>query len=314
MVQIPTVLVGLGGIGCEIVDRLNGMLSEQDRKIVAVHGFDTDVNDIGQRQGLRGCITQTSERMTVGQCYEYAGTTVQDWCPPLSRELSNKQLTEGAGQIRCVSRLAYYFAMKQGRLNDLYSQIAHIFPAKGDETEVTPRIVIVCTLAGGTGSGMFLQTALYLRELLESHFGQKVTIVRGVFLLPDLLINTGLGADKEEHEHFRTNAYAALKELDAIIRNVSTAGHEEVSIKLEYRPDQIDAAAASWIQSHITSPTIYVSCMIFENSSGANIMTTENYKEQIITALYLQLFTPVGSKNPVHRKIIIFLTVLKRGE
>ena len=68
MVQIPTVLIGLGGIGCEIVDRLNGMLSDQDRKRVAVHGFDTDVNDIRKRQRLQGCITQTSAAMTVGQC------------------------------------------------------------------------------------------------------------------------------------------------------------------------------------------------------------------------------------------------------
>ncbi len=79
----------------------------------------------------------------------------------------DKPLTEGAGQLRVISRLALRAAMKEDKLTS-WQEIEKIFPVTSDQTEYGVRVVIVVTysLAGGTGSGMFLQIALYLREML----------------------------------------------------------------------------------------------------------------------------------------------------
>ena len=293
MAAIPTVLVGLGGIGTEIVDRVYSMISDQERNRVAVHGFDTDVNDIEQRENLRGRITQISARMTVGRCYELvkeAGGTVEGWFPPLSTELARKPLTEGAAQVRAVSRLAYYHAMLTGKMQNLEKQVAEIFQNRAQEYETTPRIVIVSSLAGGTGAGIFLQTALYLRELLADYFDQDTVIVRGMFLLPDLLIKNGK-LPPSQHDTVRANAYACLKELDAITRNASGVGGG-VTIELEYRPNQRDLSIRRGQKP-------YDFCFLYDyaNAAGRNLGQLSAYIEQVVQALYLQFFTPMGDNN-----------------
>ena len=46
MNKVPTLLVGLGGIGCSIADMASSLLSEEDREYVGVIGMDTNVEDL----------------------------------------------------------------------------------------------------------------------------------------------------------------------------------------------------------------------------------------------------------------------------
>ncbi len=299
MVTIPTVLVGLGGIGSEIVDRVYGMVPEEERDHVAVHGFDTDVNSLGKWNHLSGSLTQISAPITVGQCYEIvsdSGGTVKQWFPPLTTELERKPITEGAGQIRAISRLAYYYTMITGGLNAFEEQLGKIFKEKGSKFETTPRIIIVSSLAGGTGAGIFLQTALYLREILEKYYGQNTTLVRGMFILPDILIKCNV-LKSTEHDNVRANAYACLKELDAITKIAGGENHG-ATIELEYRPSQLDAAGR---QTHaiVRGQKPYDLCFLYdyENSRGHHLGELSHYKEQVVQSLFLQFFSPVGEDN-----------------
>ena len=46
MNKVPTLLVGLGGIGCSIADMTSGLLSAEDREYVGIIGMDTNVEDL----------------------------------------------------------------------------------------------------------------------------------------------------------------------------------------------------------------------------------------------------------------------------
>lgn len=294
----PTLLIGLGGIGSRVVDQVYALLPAEHRDRVMVHAFDTNVNDIKKLEHLRGKVTQTSTDLTVGQYLYHAGATVQEWFPPASPELKRKTLTEGAGQIRLVSRLAYRSAIEQGKLADLTRQVTHLFQVRPDDTTYSPRVMIVNSLASGTGGGIFLQVAMYIRWLLETILGRQNIYVRGAFLLPDVLINTGCLQNIKEHANVRTNGYACLKELDAIVASARAAAEAAVTIELEFRPLQQDASGR--LNFAITPrllPYDFSFLFDFENTAGLNLKFLANYERQMAKAIYLQLFSPMAGPS-----------------
>ncbi|ETR65058.1 MAG: hypothetical protein OMM_14878, partial [Candidatus Magnetoglobus multicellularis str. Araruama] len=211
--------------------------------------------------------------------------------------LKRKTMTDGAGQIRCVSRLAYHAAMKEGRLNDLENKIKHIFSASGDSFSSSMRVMIVSSLAGGTGAGIFLQTALYLRELLEESYNKSTVLIRGAFILPDVLIHTKT-IPENQWDNVRSNAYACFKELDAITKNADrqTMGNITTSIEFEYRPDQKDQdGQQNYVISSKHLP--YDFCFLYDylSTKGEQINQLEHYIDQMVNTTYLQLFSPLSS-------------------
>jgi hypothetical protein len=296
MAEVPTLLIGLGGIGSRVVDTVYGWIPPERRQHVAAHAFDTNVNDIGKLRNLQGMVTQTSERWTVGQYLHRADPLVKEWFPWEQPELQRKLLTEGAGQIRAVSRLGYRAAMETGHLHGLERQIATIFRARGEEQINSVRVMIVSSLAGGTGAGIFLQTAMYLRELFEVSFGRSNVLVRGAFVLPDTLIKSRV-LDENEWDNVRANGYASLKELNAITLNAAGV-HSQVTIEMEYRPGQTDAyGRQSLAITPRQLPYDFVFLYDFENTRGENLGHFGHYADQVAQTVYLQLFTPIAAGN-----------------
>lgn len=296
MAEVPTLLIGLGGIGSRVVDTVYGWIPPERRTHVAAHAFDTNVNDISKLRHLQGLVTQTSERWTVGQYLHRADPLVKEWFPHEVPELQRKLLTEGAGQIRAVSRLGYRAAMETGHLHGLERQIAAIFRARGEEQISSVRVMIVSSLAGGTGAGIFLQTAMYLRELFEVSFGRSNVLVRGAFVLPDTLIKSRV-LDENEWDNVRANGYASLKELNAITLNAAGV-HSQVTIEMEYRPGQTDAyGRQSLAITPRQLPYDFVFLYDFENTRGENLGHFGHYADQVAQTVYLQLFTPIAAGN-----------------
>jgi len=42
----PTLLIGLGGVGSKIVERVSGLITPEQRESIAVVVLDTDINDL----------------------------------------------------------------------------------------------------------------------------------------------------------------------------------------------------------------------------------------------------------------------------
>lgn len=297
MAIAPTLLIGLGGIGCRVVDRVSARLPSDRRSRVLVHGFDTNVNDLESLPHLgREGITQTSQRWTVRQYLNASDDSVREWFPDDSPELSRKTLTEGAGQIRLVSRLAFRAAVEAGALNKLERQVNALFRADTQHLATSVRVMIVSSLAGGTGAGLFLQIAMFLRHLLEERLGQPSVLVRGAFVLPDTLIGCRV-LDAREHENVRANAYACLKELDAIAFSARAGGGQGgLTIELEFRPDQTGPQGdRDFSIPPLLVPYDFSFLFDFENSDRSNLVAFDNYLEQVATTTFLQLFSPIAA-------------------
>jgi len=298
--QVPTLLLGLGGIGSQIVDDVYGRIPKdvRDEELIGVHAFDTDVNDIAKLDhlDLGDHVTQTSAPMRVENYLHLAGLIVEDWFPryfPNGKEnhiLLNKTLTEGAGQIRPVSRLAFRAAMEEGALSSFESDVRSLLEAQGDNVNTSLRVMVVCSIVGGTGAGMFLQTALYLRDYLQQEVGAQSFLIRGAFVLPDILLNTGtISSGGDQEENVMSNAYACLKELDAITKN------EGPNIELEYRPDQVTVEGDTDLSVSGGAPPFKFAFLYdYENTAGQNLGNFSSYMRQVAKTIHLQLFSPVS--------------------
>lgn len=295
MAIAPTLLIGLGGIGCRIVDKVYSQLPEGDQGQVLVHGFDTNINDISELEHLgHERITQTSQNWSVSQYLNGSERSVTDWFPSDSPELLRKTLTDGAGQIRAVSRLAYRAALDAGALNKLEQQINILFRANTNALNSSVRIMIVNSIAGGTGAGLFLQIALFLRQLLQEKHGRTTVLVRGAFVLPDVLINTKT-IDQNEYDNIRANAYACLKELDAITSSARGVQSDQgtVTIELEFRPDQTDSLGhRDFSIPPFMLPYDFSFLFDFENTGHFNLGALDPYINQVVDSTFLQLFSP----------------------
>lgn len=285
--NVPVLLIGLGGIGCSIVDKTYGRLKKEGGlDFLEALVFDTDQGEMVKLENVPNeCKIQTSTDKSVKYVLERDENATL-WFPSHPRIL-NMQLINGAGQIRAVSRLALRSAMKAGRLNYVQSVKDRIYKLGGNAAEKGVRIMIVASMMGGTGSGMFLQIPLYLREVFQSKFGADRIEIQGTFLLPDVLKGS---IDEKQKMNVYANAYAAMKELNAI--NMSLSG-SKVSVNLEYRPDQIektrDIAVKNW-------PYDY--CFIYdkEDTKGRVLDTLEDYKSMVSENLYSQVFGPISDQ------------------
>ncbi|WHX98407.1 tubulin-like doman-containing protein [Neobacillus sp. DY30] len=293
--NVPTILIGLGGIGSNIANMVYGNIPPEQRGRVAIHAFDTDANSISKLEHLRNSATQTSTSHSVNE-YLQANKEVLKWFPN-NPQIKRKTMTDGAGQVRAVSRLAFRSAMSQGKLNAMWDGIERIFPVDSHAQSYNVRVIIISSLVGGTGSGIFLQIALYLREMLERKLNSESVLIRGVFLLPDILVRSNT-LDQTEWEAVQGNGYASLKELNAITLSASGNHKQNVTIELEYRPNQIDLegrTAHAITDKHLP----YDFCFLFdyENTKGQHLTNVSEYMDQVARSVYLQLFSPISARS-----------------
>ena len=144
-------------------------------------------------------------------------------------------------------------------------------------------------MMGGTGSGMFLQIPLYIREIFESQFNTDKIEIQGTFILPDVLKGS---ITPEQTENVYANAYASMKELNAMIMSL---GGDGSSINLEYKPNQLnsegmrDIALKDW-------PYDYCYFYDKEDTKGRVLSGFKDYINMIENNLYLQVFGPISDR------------------
>ena len=98
--RVPTVLIGIGGIGGQIVRLVDSELKQYDKQFVQMLVLDANTNDLSNSRKINIPVVQTSENMTVSD-YLQQNTRFQEWFP-MNPLINAKNLTQGAGQIRSV--------------------------------------------------------------------------------------------------------------------------------------------------------------------------------------------------------------------
>ena len=92
----PTLLVGLGGTGCDIVGRVYKLANDEQKKYLEFVFLDTDANELRERkfEAPFAHTVQTSRKITVGQALRNDPEAFNNTFP-INPQLMNKPLTEG---------------------------------------------------------------------------------------------------------------------------------------------------------------------------------------------------------------------------
>ena len=215
-----TLFVGCGGIGSKIVTRVAQRCAPGEAKNIRFVAMDTDANDLRGVKSTGANITyvQTSSPQSV---YDYLKNDTEartKWFP-CNTTMYSKTVSEGAGQVRAISRLALNATIKTGQIQKLYKAIDDLFLKDGEDLKQALRVVICSTAAGGTGSGIAMTVGMLIREYMHKHYREKSLIVRGYILLPGVL-DTVISTETER-ESLRRNGYATIKEINAFMMKAS---------------------------------------------------------------------------------------------
>lgn len=289
----PTLIVGLGGTGSKIVLRVSEKVTEEQRKSIGFAVFDTDVNELHQIKEQNAFVKtiQTSTKLSVGE-YLDIDTHSRDTWFPVNAILNSKTLTEGAGQVRAVSRLALETAIRAGKMEPLHEAIEDLYKLEGNEYEQALRVIIVSSLAGGTGSGILLPVALYIKNYLATRFRQSANITRGFFLLPEVFY--GVIRGQSERNNLKSNAYATLKELDAFLMkgDATLAKRYEDSVKIDF-PN----VSTNEFEQYNIRP--YDFCFLFDaqNADGKKLDAFNQYLDHAANCIYAQSIGPMNKRS-----------------
>jgi hypothetical protein len=243
----PTIFIGLGGTGKEILMRLRKRFVEhfgdlEDFPLVAYRIIDTDHGE----QISGEVITadpfyemikfkdkeKIQMNVMVSQYYDklHVFPHIKQWLTEHGAVRKLGDLGKGAGQIRLAARLAFFHNYNYivTSLNNAKSQVkAQDVSKKMEKFGLTINssityVYIINSLAGGTGSGIFIDLAFLIKQSFTD------TAIIGINLLP----NVFRGLLKEDRPF--ANGYASLKELEYYQLshhfNVNWSGNRVMSI------------------------------------------------------------------------------------
>ena len=243
----PTIFIGLGGTGKEILMRVRRRFVDrfgdlQDFPLVAYRIIDTDhahhiTGEVIEADPFYDLIKFKDTELiqtnvSVAQYYDklHFFPHIKSWLVEHGTIRKLGDLGKGAGQIRVAARLAFFHSFNQivNSLNDAKSQVkGEDVSKKMEEFGLTidssaTYVYIINSLAGGTGSGIFLDLAFLIKQSFPN------TTIIGILLLP----NVFRGVLKEDRPY--ANGYASLKELEHYQLsnhfNVNWAGNRELKI------------------------------------------------------------------------------------
>ena len=289
----PTLLVGLGGTGSKIVCRVSKMVTEEQRQRIGFAVFDTDINELREIREANPFIktVQTSTKLSVGE-YLNIDTHARDTWFPVNAILNSKTLTEGAGQVRAISRLALDTAIRAGNMEPLHEAIEDLYKLEEEQSDQALRVIIVSSLAGGTGSGLILPVASYIKNFLTTRFQQSANITRGFFILPEVFYEVIRG--QSERNNLKCNAYATLRELDAFLMKGDATLPDKYAetVKLEF-----PRVGSGEFEEYNVRP--YDFCFLFDaqNTEGKKLNDFNQYLDHAANCIYSQSIGPMNKRS-----------------
>jgi len=222
-----TVYIGLGGTGAKSILKTKMMMLENYGEIPTMIKFlvlDTDTRDkvsLKDRHG-KNVMFDNDEfiHMTLPNVKRYsdANPSVTKFLPSgiLERRTS---IVEGAGQFRSIGRLAFLSQIDVNFLQSLSNAISSVRiwenarDSKYSVSDGPIKIMVVFSIAGGTGAGSFIDFPLMLRGLIPGLTNdEKITAIG---LLPDVYSSMGFAA-----VNCKPNAITGITEYEYIADNV----------------------------------------------------------------------------------------------
>lgn len=284
-----TLLIGLGGTGSRVVNNVVKELQLNKKEInngeICCAVLDTNVND---NESIRDSNTgvpviPTSKAQKIRSYFEdYHHLHMETWCPQ-SPGFMEESMIDGASELRVKSRIAFMDCLESGIIRQLELMINDVLK---NNSGSKIRVMIVTSLSGGTGSGMFIQVALWLRKFLS----QSQITIRGIFLLPDVFVSTvgDIKKNKKTSARHYCNAYAAIRELNTITKikkNNSVDLPEQIRIGELF--DSIRDADSG-------KPVFNFAFFVDDkDENGVRLNTVSEYERAVAQLVYMQLYAPM---------------------
>ena len=308
-----TFLIGLGGSGIEVVTRLK---KDLQTKLDAVSGRQREI--LEQRFGDVSCVVMDTDQRDKKTCVDLgiqpiilsgagsvsnylhalktANDDVYDWCPNTRNEAAflSEQLDDGASQCRMKSRLCLGVFLKN-ELNDLSKVFDRTLEVAGDLNEETLRFMVISSIAGGTGSGIFIQIALYIKTYMLKKFNLNVKVY-GLFACPDLYKKK---VPQAQWESIYANAYAAVRELNAINIIYGNAAKNEygrnIKIKISSKAEGelFNPADKGQFGKRPFDQLYFIDDV---NAYGGVIANLDEYYDIMANFVYTRMFSPISKE------------------
>lgn len=213
-------LVGLGGVGCRTVDKILSIMPTGYKNYTKAIAVDTDLEDLSKQlkyippenRIALGSNPDNGQSVTVGEYIRNNPDTMKWFVKGGHLDtIKRRNTAQGAKQIRMVSRIALaatneFCGMKK-TLEDILQDMN-----KADGTTLSQGllVMIVCSVAGGTGAGTVLSFPLYLEQALSKTFSDEDVQIECSMLLPNVFSRA---QDPENQSAARANAYAVIREI-----------------------------------------------------------------------------------------------------
>lgn len=294
--KAPSVIIGVGGIGSQICAKVEEQLyyiknqkkyGYSEIENVRFIAIDTDVNSLRElyRNGFQGKRILLTENMTVEKCHDVLNDSSIDKWYPKNTFLGKKSMTEGAGQQRSISRLAFEYCVRDGRLNELNNIIYDLNKLSVNESLQQTRFYIISSLAGGTGSGVILPLAMYINRFISGEQGDDLAICKGFFILSSAFYASCESA--LEKKSLDANAYAAIKELSAFMRSADNNATSKVQMSYPL-PLYGDYKGATYEYCYLFGMT---------NENAKRVRSFADLKDIVADAVYMQACSPMHDRN-----------------
>ena len=295
-VAAPTLFVGVGGTGSKIVKKVAELCLPEEKENINFLCLDTNVNDLSDVANGKSKIywIQTSNTQTVGSYLDYDEEARKKWFPKNS-VMYDKTVSEGAGQVRAISRLALNATIKTGKIRPLYDAIDDLFRKTGKEMKQAMRVVIASTASGGTGSGIILPISMFIRDYVKEKYPNTSLIVRSLIMLPETL-DSVIDSQTERDSQAR-NAYATIKELNAFMMKGS--GFIDLDDDLKQFKDlhvNVSIAGSDKQKSLSLLPMDFCFLMDGQDAEDSTMISIGQYIDQAAQALYEQNIGPMQKK------------------
>lgn len=284
-----TVLIGLGGAGQLILMDVKRLFLDTYGVLppsIKLLAMDTD----STRMSLRSA---TSEREYTFDPQEFlhlqvaqprlfieAGDVVKRW---YVQPVPVGAISNGAGAVRQNGRLSLFFHINEflRRIDGTVQELRHpqlsakMMNARAEMNAFTdfqlsekdPEVYVCGSLAGGTGSGTFIDAGILLRHKMPN------ALIHGFFLLNWIYRNKAFA------HRVRGNVYAALAELDNL-QSIMYGSQGHVPYTMRYADEQVEVRECPYSLFHLIDG---------RNEYGENIYNLEHLCETVANAMFLSI-------------------------
>jgi hypothetical protein len=305
----PTLVIGLGGSGTWTARRLKKLMRQRYGIIPLIRFLFVDCDQGAFTSESKLADVQDNEKIAlfirnpwkilqeVRQGIGEDRAKWQDWLPE-QLDVGILHYAIGARGIRPVGRFALFASLREvwerltSALRDILAIEQQLRTTLGDQAErVTvhysePRIYIIGSLCGGTGSSLFLDIAVLVRHCLRQNAPDAQPSIVGVFFLPSVFANEPtLRSNIAFLSVLQSNGYAALKELEHFCDGTALQ-----SQPFTFRYPLIGDVT-------VNAP-IYDEAFVVEDGTpdGRNLNRKEEVFEMVARSLLVDIGSPFGSR------------------